>query len=315
MEPVPAPRLHFAPRDGEIGEIYGVLRSGGRYQVFYEQAPGGLGQASSDDLVIWWEQPSPGALGDAGCGSVVDGPALFFTRTPGVIVRATAATGSAGWTTDQVLAVDPDLRDPYVWRAGDEWRMLLAGADRIAQYRSTDQLAWDFVSDLVAWDGARCPRLFPLDGAWVLLVAGSYAVGTYDGRVFTAASQGVFGRGRLGPVVTFADAAGRRCALAHLTGQASAFSLPWVLSVRGQRLVATPHPHLDPYLTSGAAGLTAAGGEVRDNGELILSMPAGGETLVLADADIVEVTVEGVSGLGVARRSVPGLSGLRIGRL
>jgi len=44
---------------------------------------------------------------------------------------------------------------------------------------------------------------------------------------------------------------------------------------------------------NGITGLTAEAGEVRDHGDLILRMPAGGETTVLADADIVEVTVEG----------------------
>jgi hypothetical protein len=314
MDRVPLPRLHFAPRAGQVGEIYGVVRDGGGYRVFYALGDGQLGQAVSDDLVIWWERPFTDPLGELGCGSVVagpDAPALFFTRTPGRTLRAVAATGPSGWTTDEVIAEPPDLRDPYVWWAGDEWRMLLAGGDRIVQYRSADQLTWEFASDLVAWDGARCPQIFPLGGAWVLLVAGSYAVGDYDGQTFTPRHQGVFGRGRLAGVVTFADASGRRCALARL---GETLSLPWVLSVRGERLLATPHPHLDPYLTSGATGLTAAGGEVRDNGELILTMPAGGETLVLADADIVEVTVEGVSGLGAARRSFPGFAGVRVAR-
>jgi beta-fructofuranosidase len=312
MNRVPSPRLHFAPRAGRIGEIFGVLRDGGGYRLFYSLPGGELGQAVSDDLVIWWERPFTDLLGDVGCGSVAPGPVLFFTRTPGVIVRAAAVSGSPGWATDQVLGLAPDLRDPSVWWAGDEWRMLLAGEGRIVQYRSADLLTWEFTSELVAWTDARCPQLVPVDGAWALLVAGSYAVGDYDGRRFTPRHRGVFGRGRLERVVTFADAAGRRCAIARLS---ETLSLPWILSIRGDRLVATPHPHLDPYLTSGGTGLTATGGEVRDNGELILRMPSGGETLVLADADIVEVTVEGVSGLGAARRSLPGFSGLRIARL
>ncbi|MEU8244229.1 hypothetical protein AB0C07_38745 [Actinoplanes missouriensis] len=244
MDGVPLPRLHFTPRAGEAGEIIGVVRSGGRYQLFYE-TPGGWGQASSDDLVMWWEQPVADPL------------------------------------PDQLRAGPPGGDSPPA---------------------------------LTPRDGARGPQLFPLDGVWVLLADDSYAVGDYDGSTFTPQSRGVFGRGRLGRVVTFADAAGRRCALARLPGPAGTFSLPWVLSVRGQTLLATPHPHLDPYLTSGITGLTATGGEVRDNGELILRMPAGGETLVVTDADIVEVTVEGVSGVGAARRRIPGFAGVRVAR-
>ncbi|MEU4695442.1 hypothetical protein [Actinoplanes sp. NPDC023714] len=310
MEPVPLPRLHFSPRAAGVGEVYGVTREDGRYRLYYAIAGGGgLGRAVSDDLVIWWEQPVADSPGEWGCGSVVTGPAVYFTRTPGAVDRA--VSGPPGWTTSRVLDAGPGLRDPYVWSEGGEWRMLLAAADRIVQYRSSDQRTWEFVSDLTAWEGARCPQLFPLGGAWVLLVAGSYAVGSYDGRTFAPHHRGVFGHGGFEHVVTFPDAAGRRCALARL---GEALSLPWILSVRAERLLASPHPHLDPYLITGAAGLTAAGGEVRDNGELILRMPPGGETLVLADADIVEVTVEGVSGLGAARRSMPGSSGLRIAR-
>ncbi|MEU4561940.1 hypothetical protein AB0F72_26450 [Actinoplanes sp. NPDC023936] len=248
MDGVPLPRLHFTPRAGEAGEIIGVVRSGGRYQLFYE-TPDGWGQATSDDLVLWWEQPVADPL-----------PEQFRTGTPGEVPIGDA----------------PSVLTPR--------------------------------------EGARGPQLFPLDGVWVLLADASYAVGDYDGRTFTPQTRGVFGRGRLGRVVTFADAAGRRCALAQLPGPAGAFSLPWVLSVRARTLLATPHPHLDPYLTSGATGLTATGGEVRDNGELILRMPAGGETLVVTDADIVEVTVEGVSGVGAARRSIAGFSGVRVAR-
>ncbi|BBH70445.1 hypothetical protein ACTI_71300 [Actinoplanes sp. OR16] len=293
MDPVPLPRLHFSPRAGQVDEIYGVTREDGRYRLYYANA-GGLGEAVSDDLVIWHEQAVSGA----------PGPGVYFMRVPGEVVRASSSS--------PVLTVEPDLRDPYVWREADEWRMLLAGPDRIVQYRSSDSLTWEFASDLVAWEDARRPQLFPLGGAWVLLAGDAFAVGSYDGSAFTVAHRGVFGRGGFDHVVTFADAAGRRCALARL---GDALSLPWILSVRSEHLLATPHPHLDPYLITGATGLTAAGGEVRDNGELILRMPPGGETLVLTDADIVEVTVEGVSGLGAARRSMPGFAGLRIARL
>ena len=51
-----------------------------------------------------------------------------------------------------------------------------------------------------------------------------------------------------------------------------------------------------------------------DPGELIRRMPPGGETTILADADIVEVSVEGVSGFGAARRAGPPAAGARIAR-
>ncbi|WP_328470378.1 glycoside hydrolase family 32 protein [Actinoplanes sp. NBC_00393] len=344
MEPAPRvsglrPRLHFTPRAGRVGDLFGVLTTAGQYHVYYEHHPddggvAGWGFATSDDLVIWTEQQVVPPPAEPHCGAVVagpGGPVLFFARTDGVVLRAGWGTGPA----EPIIAGPPDgmagLCDPYVFPAADGWRMLLGArrsgeAGAVLQYRSDDLLTWTYDGILISGSPWGCPRLFALDGAWVLMVTEgaeeTYAIGSYDGRGFTAQSWGVFGRGRLGPAATFLDAAGRRCALAQLgedaappgSAWAGTFSLPWILSVRGERLIASPHPHLDHYLINGQTGLSAFGGEVRDQGELILRMPAGGETLVLTDADIVEVTVEGVSGLGAARRPAPGPAGVRVGR-
>ena len=346
MERVPRPRLHFSPRAGRVGDLFGVLTSGGRYHVYYEHrdlaGASSRGYAVSDDLILWTEQEVVPAIGDARCGSVVagpDGPMLFHTRADGQVARAVADYGLSGWRPDPpgpLLAGPPSgitgVRDPYVWWAGSGWRMLLGGrlrgAAAVLQYHSADLLHWSYDGVLVSRDGAArsCPRLFPLDDTWVLLVSTGdevvYEIGDYDGQRFTARSRGCFARGRVGPTVTFVDTAGRRCVLARLGEEqappgspwAGTLSLPWVLSVHGGRLIVTPHPNLDPYLISGGTGLTAAGGEVRDNGDLILTMPSGGETTLFADADIVEVTVEGVSGLGVARRTGPTVPGVRFAR-
>lgn len=334
------PRMHFTPRDGRVGDLFGVLRVDGRYHLYYEhQTAGdqaGWGCAVSDDLVIWRERavaPAPGAPGDPRCGSVVDGPAgpvLFHSRADDGVWRAAAGPDLDGWRAEPerpVLGAAPDgftgVRDPFVWAVAGGWRMLVAatpagGGSAVLRYRSADLLNWEYdgVLSAAAEAGWRCPRLFELDGAWVLFVAGaapSYAIGSYDGVDFVPRARGIFEHGSLGPVTPFLDAAGRRCFVARV-GEASC-SVPWILSLRGDRLFATPHPHLDRYLVNGVAGLTAAGGEVRDHGDLILRMPPGGETTVLADADLVEVTVEGVSGLGAARRAFPGDPGAHIARL
>ncbi|WP_436519610.1 hypothetical protein [Actinoplanes sp. HUAS TT8] len=335
------PRMHFTPRDGRVGDLFGVLRVDGRYHLFYEhettdERATRWGCAVSDDLVIWRERavaPTPDASGDPRCGSVVDGPGgpvLFHSRTGEGVWRAVAAPDFDGWHAEParpVLGTPPDgfgdPRDPFVWAAGDGWRMLVAatpagGGSAVLQYHSADLLTWEYDGVLTAREtvGWRCPRLFDLDGEWVLFVAGAdpaYAIGSYDGRGFTARAWGVFEWGSLGPAAPFLDAAGRRCIVARV-GESSC-SVPWILSLRDERLFATPHPHLDRYLVNGVSGLTASGGEVRDHGDVILRMPSGGETMVLADADIIEVTVEGVSGLGAARRMFPGDPGAHIARL
>ncbi|WIM99232.1 glycoside hydrolase family 32 protein [Actinoplanes oblitus] len=342
--------MHFTPRDGRVGDVLGVLRADGRYHLFYEHRTAddenmGWGSAVSDDLVIWRERPVapvPDEHGLPRCGSVVAGPAgpvLFHTRMDAGVWSTTAAPGPGGWRAEPAQPVlgpavegFAQARDPFVWAAPGGWRMLVVatppnGGSVVLHYRSADLLTWDYTGVLAARADASwgCPRLFEVDGEWVLLVAGadpSYAIGVYDDSDFTARAWGVFGRGRLGPAVPFLDAAGRRCVLASVGGPesdgspwAGTLSIPWMLSVRGEHLLATPHPHLDRYLVTGIPGMTAVDGELRDHGDLILRMPTGGETVVLADADIVEVAVEGVSGLGAARRSVPGDPGARIARL
>jgi beta-fructofuranosidase len=336
MEPAPRvpglrPRVHFAPRTGRVGDLFGVLPVDGQYHVYYEHRPdppvaggtSGWGYAVSDDLVLWTEQGVVPLPVSPHCGTVVAGPdgPLIVSAAGGQVFTSDLA----GRRTDLIFREPVAGSDPFVWWAGEEWRMLLAGGGAIRQYHSADAVSWEQDGVFVA-GGLRCPRFFPLDGTWVLLASDgpdlTYALGDYDGRSFTARARGIFGRGGLGPAVTFVDGAGRRCALARL-GEAAAppgsawagtLSLPWILTVRSEQLIATPHPHLDRYLINGATGLSATHGEVRDDGELILDMPAGGETLILADADIVEVTVEGVSGFGVARRPAPGPAGVRVAR-
>ncbi|GAA2879863.1 hypothetical protein Acy02nite_26570 [Actinoplanes cyaneus] len=333
--------MHFTPRDGRVGDLFGVLRVDGRYQLFYEhrttdERAAGWGSAVSDDLVIWRERgtsAAPGAPGDPRCGSVVDGPAgpvMFHSRAGEGVWRATSGPELDGWRAEParpVLGADPagfaGLRDPFVWAVDGGWRMLVVaspatGGSAVLQYRSADLLTWDHDGVLTTGEtaGWRCPRLFELDGAWVLFVAGvapAYAIGSYDGLDFVPRVWGVFEHGSLGPVTPFLDAAGRRCFVARVSE--SSCSVPWILTLRDERLIATPHPHLDKFLVNGVAGLTASDGTVRDHGDVILRMPAGGETTVLADADLVEVTVEGVSGLGAARRVFPGDPGAHIARL
>ncbi|GAA0798217.1 glycoside hydrolase family 32 protein [Spirilliplanes yamanashiensis] len=254
------------------------------------------------------------------------------------------------------------FRDPAVWRAGDGWRMLvgasLAGVDGAAlQYSSDDLLGWRFDGVVAqrpttAREGTRtgamweCPHLFELDGSWVLLFSVwadetlhhvAYGVGDYDGVAFTARSWHRFGHGeQMYATTTFLDADGRRCVLSWLRehadaapgDRAGAHSLPWVLRLDGDTLVATPHPNLcgEPAPPAGALGpaaqvVLAADGPatvtrgaltlttdpaagtvtVAEGGAPRLTMPWGPRVRLIVDADIVEVAVDGVAGVGSTR--------------
>ena len=240
-----------------------------------------------------------------------------------------------------------EFRDPSVWRAPDGWRMLVGGRLRgdvgaVLQYRSDDLGDWAY-DGIVAerpstetdgvWTGSmwECPHLFPLDGTWVLLVsvlhdgrlnAVAYALGDYDGQRFTPRIWGEFSRGdRMYATTSFVDAEGRRCVVSWLregpagppagSPWAGALSVPWVLRVQGERLVAEPHPNVGAAVTVDGNGVVSIGDlEVRvgpeavvvtGDGTELLRMPGGEKVHLVVDTDLVELAVDGVSGIGATR--------------
>lgn len=301
------PALHFTARSGWINDPLALTWRDGRYHLFFQHVPGRTvwgpeqrwGHATSADALHWTEEPvalAPGD-GDGGVwsGSVVQPPGgaarLFYTSVdvadPQVgRVRVALAQDESwrAWRKGPVVAELPPgveavaFRDPYVFRDGDAWRMLLGAglADGTAvalTYRSADLASWRFDGELASrhrgeadpvWTGSvwECPQLFPLGDRWVLAVSvwepevphyEAYAVGDYrDGR-FEAAS---WHRLTYGPSLyagsAFADRDGSRGLVHWLrgvedpgNGWASAHSLPHVLRLAGDEVVATPHPALD----------------------------------------------------------------------
>jgi beta-fructofuranosidase len=102
------------------------------------------------------------------------------------------------------------------------------------------------------------------DGVTLRVLA---AVGDFDGRRFAPAAWQRFGTTDvLYATTSFLDSAGRRCAMSWArergpvaTGSAGALSLPWVLEVRGDRLVQTPHPDVATLRAGIAARLDGPG--------------------------------------------------------
>ena len=246
----------------------------------------------------------------------------------GQVARAVGDPALSRWRRDpwDPVVTAPDgavreFRDPYVWRAADGWRMLVGarlagGAGAVLQYRSGDLREWAYDGVLVqraagetagAWTGSmwECPQLFPLDGTWVLMVSAlhdgvprgvAYALGDYDGHRFTPRVWGRFSHGDLMyATTTFTDRDGRRCAMSWLretapdgSPWAGALSLPWVLRVSGDLLLAEPHPNL--------AGCPGDPGPHPEQ--------AAGVRTLIADAGIVELTITGRSGVTALRRPV-----------
>ena len=202
-------------------------------------------------------------------GPVPD-PVAFYTsvRAPAVDVGRIRSVHLANGSRSEVLVSVPpeveatEFRDPFVWRTGDGWRMLVGGATPDAA------AAWVFTSpDLAAWAYAgvaasrpatetagtgtgqawECPQRLEIDGREVLVVSVwepdrlhhvAYRVGEtwrrltygpshYAGSVFTDTD------GRPGMVTWLREVTG--------DGWAGATSLPATLSLSSDRLVARPH--------------------------------------------------------------------------
>lgn len=292
----------------------------GRYHLFFQLVPGRTtwapgchwGHATSADLVHWTEQPVALAPGDGDdgvwSGSIAetpDGALLLYTSvtTPAVgrgRIRSAAPLDHdwLRWEKGPVVA-DPaadsgaiHCRDPFVFRDGGTWRMLVGaalpdGSGAALSYSSDDSASWAYdgiaasrpgVEREPAWTGAlwECPQLVRLDGADLLLVSVwdddvlhgvAAAVGCWeDGRFAAATSQSLTtGPGAYAASV-FRDADRRPAVVLWVRGVrgpgwAGAISLPYLLGVQDGRVSLAPHPAVDEafperlWLEAGEAGV------------------------------------------------------------
>ncbi len=176
-------RFHASAPSGEwINDPNALFFADGRYHLFVQHAADapdfrriGWGHLSSADLVNWrWRgvvmPPEPNASIYSGSLVMTDPPELFFTRhapdgpwqTQG---RAALHANRAGVTPigGPLGPAGRNLRDPFVWRSCEGWRMLLA--------RPCDWTRWreDTPSTLELWgspDRAQWRRLSTI-GPWM----------------------------------------------------------------------------------------------------------------------------------------------------
>ncbi len=276
------PGFHFLPAARFMNDPNGCIQVNGVYHMFFQHlafwgekdATGGpgWGHAVSRDLVRWerWPialVPVPGTYDAAavasGCCVLADGlPIIVYTSVPPQAQSlARSFDGMKTWQRyrgNPVIATPPPIpgledgfRDPFIWREGDRWRMLVGSGIRdrggtVLLYESPDLLAWEFLSalstgmgpDCVQWE---CPNFFPLGEHWVLIVSPlfrsipslrgpvQYTVGRYDGRRFEHGDWHLLDLG--GPGVFYApnsleDDKGRRILWGWLMGGGEPGS-PW----------------------------------------------------------------------------------------
>lgn len=302
------PRYHFLPPAHWMNDPNGFFQWKGRYHLFYQHNPDGSfwanmhwGHAVSDDLVHWEDlpiamAPTPGGPDAAGVfsGCIVDDgvPTAIYTGAAGprynrqtqcIAVSHDDLLTWEKYAGNPVLAEVPeeagqtdDFRDPFVWKEGDTWYMVLGSRIKdvggtIFLYRSPDLRAWEYlgpavIGDLnVSGENWECPNFFPLGAKWVLIVSThtgpimgtvQYFVGTYSNFRFTPEVHGIYDHGYMYAPLTTVDDKGRRLLIGWLregqppeaqrsAGWSGVQSIPRELSLDDRnRLVSVPVPEL-----------------------------------------------------------------------
>lgn len=304
------PKYHFLPPSNWMNDPNGVIQWNGEYHLFYQHNPSGplwgnmhWGHATSPDLIHWADKPialapTPGGPDASGCfsGCAVSAggvPTLLYTATAGqrheiqTQCLATSAEGLLTWSKhprNPVLAEVPaqagqtsDFRDPFVWKEGDTWYMLVGSSVQdvggvVFLYRSADLLEWEYLHPLLASDDKNlgmiweCPNFFRLGEQWVLIISSHtgtrtdtvhYFVGEYRDHQFTPAAVGVLDYGCLYAPLSFVDDQGRRVLFGWLreerseaallqAGWAGVQTIPRVLELDAHnRLLMKPVPELE----------------------------------------------------------------------
>jgi beta-fructofuranosidase len=291
----------------------GLIQWKGQYHLFYQYNPYGpihehvhWGHAVSSDLVHWTDlpialTPSPGRADADGCwsGCAIDNqgiPTLLYSGVyPQVVCLATSDDDLLTWhyyPGNPVIAGPPaelqadaggHFRDPFVWKEGDYWYMLM-GSKRegvggtILLYRSVDLTHWEYLHPLLVgdastfqpvWTGViwECPNLLTFGDKRVLLFSAQaaedkplyslYVTGAFQDEQFLPVMQGklVHGGYFYAPQVLYDDRGryimwgwlmeGRSKSLSKEAGWSGVMSLPVIVTpLSGGRLSLEPASEL-----------------------------------------------------------------------
>lgn len=303
------PRYHFLPPSNWMNDPNGLIQWNGKTHLFYQHNPGSplwgnmhWGHAVSADLIHWTDlpialTPTPGDPDEAGCfsGCAVNNglPTFIYTGTRGArhdIQTQCLATSQDDLLTWQKYADNPvlsevppeagqtaDFRDPFVWKDGDTWFMVLGSRIKdvggaVFLYHSPNLIDWEYLNPLLIGDIKRngviweCPNFFKLGDSWVLIISthtGSatgtviYFVGSYENNHFVPNYEGILDYGELYAPLTFVDEQNRRLLFGWVrearsaeaqrqAGWSGVQSVPRVLKLDAQkRLTMAPAPEIE----------------------------------------------------------------------
>ncbi|MFD8305179.1 glycoside hydrolase family 32 protein [Streptomyces sp. NPDC059690] len=241
------PMAHLRPPRNWVNDPNGLVFHDGHYHVSYQYNPHGATHANmhwghfrSRDLLTWEPlpialSPTPAGVDADGCFSgnaVSDGDRIvaFYSahredRSPQHQPVTCAVSHDGGQTFsprgETVIQAWPDgctmYRDPYVWREGDGWRMLVGaalsdGSAAALQYDSPDLESWTCRGPFVArppepiegteqstGDGWECPQYLPASGGLGALIFGTWTEPTGPMRVAALIGEEHDGQFKAGP--------------------------------------------------------------------------------------------------------------------
>ncbi len=226
------PRYHVHPLRGYLNDPNGPVQLDGRTHLYFQYraevdlaAPVSWGHVTSTDLVHWQShepaiRPHPGLPDRDGCwsGNTVRAPdgtlrAFYSGYSEGARPQTTlcAVSRDGGYSYDPPVPVVPDpppgeeiqeMRDPFVWRQGSSWRMVLGagtsdGTAMVRLYGSDDLQTWEYLGPLASLarsrsDGAdtgelwECPQLLTV-AARSVAVVGAWTAAEGIGQVLSLA--------------------------------------------------------------------------------------------------------------------------------
>lgn len=193
------PAVHLRPPRNWINDPNGLVHHDGYYHVFFQYNPNGTehtdmhwGHFRSTDLLRWELlpvalAPTPGGEDDGGVWSgnaveVGDEVRAFYSarRTDRWYQPVTSAVSHDGGVTFAKRGElhTPDapegtvmFRDPYVWRDGRQWRMLVGagmadGRGAALHYASNDADEWTYDGIFFARAPEQLPRGRTTEQAW-----------------------------------------------------------------------------------------------------------------------------------------------------
>ncbi|HQV98505.1 MAG TPA: hypothetical protein PLE29_12630, partial [Saprospiraceae bacterium] len=172
------PRYHVMPNTSWANESYGLIYYNNKYHMFFQKNPNApslffmhWGHFTSEDLVNWKEEIIPLRPEEGFASFGVWSGTTFFDQNSKPVIAYTGVNGAKAaiglsyplddnllnWTTQATKPIitgapinipNKDFRDPYVWKEGDKYYMVVGsgvannGGGMLASYTSTDLVSW-----------------------------------------------------------------------------------------------------------------------------------------------------------------------------